>query len=340
MKIKIQTVIVHCLLLFMLVLGGIVSLAPENVYAAQGLTPAGPIGGTDMNQALTPPSGLYGGLVYGYVHYNDWYFDDSKGHPIDDGTHFGALGLMYVYDTKLFGGSVLSSMSIGYQTLTFGYNETALNPTGTYYDAEGLMDMYTDIFFWTRFFPGKAFTSQPKGSFIPYGLGIGGGLGMTWPTGAFDEDDPFNVGSNHYTFSPSIAATWTTPSLIGKALGDATQFSARVFYNHYTENEDLEFTNGALLSVDYAITQLSGAWQYGIQGNAFKQVSGDDLGAKAIAMGRTKNRTESINLGPIVQYNFLVKNKPYFAKAKIGSNVHCRNGADTILAVLVLGGTF
>ena len=307
---------------------------PGNALASQGISPSGPIGGTDLNQALNPPHGVYGGLILGYVDFLDWYFDDDTGHEIGDGQSYAALSLSYVYGAKIFGGTVSSSIMAGYEDLTFGFKEQ-----NRYYDDSGAMDIYTDIFFWSRFFPSRAFLSQPETSAIPYGLGVGGGLGVTWPTGAYDEDSNYNVGSNFYTLSPSIALTWTVPSLFGKALGDATQFSTRVFYNYYTENEDADFRNGAILSMDYSVTQIAGPFQYGIAGLIYRQVADDDFTGPKSA-GRTENKAKSMAIGPVAQYSFTAQGRPWTAKLKTGKVFYARNAATTYSAVLTLGTSF
>ena len=302
------------------------ALFPTYGGCMQGLSPPGPVGATDVNQAISAPPGLYGGIVYGYLNYKDWYFEDDST-PIDDGTHFAGIGLAYSYDFKVFGGSVMSTISGGFQTVKFRYNDSSLNPSGEFSEYDGLMDVYTDLFFWTRFFPSKEFASQPKGSFIPYGLGIGTGLGVTWPVGTNDENEALNVGANIYTISPSVAMTWTIPSLLGKTLGDATQFSARVFYNYFTEDKDRHMQNGTLLSVDSAITQIKGPWQYGIALYVYKQLTDDELTYPRNDF-RTATKTENVFGGPMVQYTFMAGGRMFVAKVRGSIGIHARNGAD------------
>ena len=57
----------------------------NSALAVEGNAAAGPIGGTDIRQALLPPPGVYGGLVG--VHATAQQFNDGSGHlfaPLND----------------------------------------------------------------------------------------------------------------------------------------------------------------------------------------------------------------------------------------------------------------
>ena len=292
-----------------LVLFGAVACFPLNAMALQGRAPSGPIGGTDINQALVGPTGLYGGLVYGYMDFTDWVDGDGNKTHVGGGAQISAIAFAYVWDTTLFGGSIVSSFSMGYQDQQDWY----VGDPAASDDFSGLIDVYSDIFFWGRLFPSEHFATQPRGSHIPYGLGVGGGLGITFPTGSYDDNATNSVGSNTYTIAPSVALTYTMPSLVGKFLGDATQFSVRIFYNEYTDEKNKNYRNGDIVNIDYAASQIKGDWQYGLAGSYYKQVKDD-----AFLNGTTgvSNRTMMWSLGPVVNYNFAIKEHLFSAKVK------------------------
>lgn len=304
---------------------------PGNSFALQGIAPSGPIGGTDINQALIPPPGLYGAVVAGVLDFNGWVLDDGTEIDAGNSATIIAIGLAYVWDFKLFGGSVLTSISTGYQDQEWTIGGSEVDPFS------GYIDIYSDIFYWGRFFPSNAFLKQPKGSMVPYGLAVAGGLGITFPTGTYDSDEPNSVGSNVYTISPSVSLTYTAPSLLGKTLGDATQFSFRTFYNTYTDQEDRNYRNGDIVNTDYSITQIKNNWQYGIDGTYYVQVTDDKFinGNSGVS-----NRTEMFSVGGVLGYNFAIHKQPFFTKFKANFFVDGKNTADSNIAFLTIGTKF
>src|SRR3546814_13500022 len=69
--------------------------------------------------AFLPPPGLYGGLVGAYIPYGD--LRTSAGRYAGSGDmSIGGVGLVYVYDAKLWGGSLASSISAGYAKDCYG----------------------------------------------------------------------------------------------------------------------------------------------------------------------------------------------------------------------------
>jgi len=321
---------IKCFLAVSAFLGTVIN-HPGNSFALQGIAPSGPIGGTDINQALLPPPGLYIGLVGGYMDFTGWI--DNDGNKIDAGDHatISAVGMAYVWDFQVFGGSILSSISSGYQDQKWSIGGSEEDH---FY---GMIDIYSDIFYWGRFFPSEAFTSQPEGGRVPFGLAIGGGLGMTFPTGTYDDGVANNIGSNVYTISPSISFTYTTPSLLGKTLGDGTQFSTRIFYNEYTDQDDKNYRNGDIINIDYAVTQIKENWQYGITGAYYFQVQDDEFldGTTGV-----ENRTRMFSVGPVVAYNFMIGERAFFAKFKNCYYVDGQNVAKSTIAFLSIGTKF
>lgn len=274
--------------------------------ATEGIAPAGPIGGTDLNQALLPPPGFYPGVVGGGIDLGDYRL--GSGEDVDGSGHvgFGAVGALAVYPTTLFGGQLASSIGAGYQRACYRVGPAPESCS------EGAMDVYTDLLLWSKFTPSAAFTNQPTGAApIPYGTAFMAGLGVTWPTGEYDATSGVNVGSNFYTISPTVALTYTAPSFFGAAPGRATQLSARLFYNYYTENKDTNYDTGDTVSVDFSASEIAGPWQFGVTGIGWVQISDDAVNGVSNGV-----RASALNLGPIAQYNFGLGGNPAFIKAK------------------------
>jgi len=146
-----------------------------------------------------------------------------------------------------------------------------------------------------------------------------------------------NVGSNVYTIAPSIALTYTLPSLLGKTLGDGTQFSVRVFYNEYTDQEDKDYRNGDIVNTDYSISQIKYNWQYGLAGSYYVQVQDDEF---INGNEGESNRTEMFSVGPVLGYNFTIKDQPFFAKFKSCFYIDGKNVAKSTIAFLSVGTQF
>lgn len=287
-------------------------------------------GGTDLNQALLPPPGFYPGLVGGALDLGN--FRIGAGDKLDGSGRvgFGAVGALVVWDAQLFGGQIASSIGFGKQKVCYGFA-----PAGESC-SEGWMDTYTDLLMWSRFSPSNAFEEQPQGGkIIPYGTAVLLGLGVTWPTGEYDRNAPINVGSNFYTISPSIAVTHTSPSIFTAAPGRATQVSARLFYNNYTENKATGYNTGNTASVDFSVSEIIGAWTVGLTGTGWVQLADDRVNGVSNGV-----RGSSFNIGPIFQYEFMAGDRPTVAKMKILHTVAGEYNTNATGVTLSLGTKF
>ena len=100
MKISIHRVAVFAL---------VAALQISAVFAAEGPTFGGPVGGTDIRNAYLPSAtGFYVGFVTGYGHSSQLY--GGGGHPennvnVSTNNNNIAGGILYVYPFKLLGGT-------------------------------------------------------------------------------------------------------------------------------------------------------------------------------------------------------------------------------------------
>ena len=269
------------------------------VRAIEGSAAAGPIGGTDIRQALLPPPGLYGGAVF--VGSQIYDFVDGSGAIIPalatarvSGMTGGAF-LAYVPDLKVFGGS-LAFLGVGSYGQKCGH---LFAGTGTLCRT-GFDDPYFEVD-WGRQF-GHLRQSKYPGAFpIFEGLAVTLGLGLVVPVGRYDLADAQNFAANHsnniWDIAPTVAVTYTTPPL----LAEGTEFSAKVYWNNYSIDPATRYLTGKLIDVDFAVTEHIGRVQVGLTGFYVKQIEDDKLNGVPIAPdGR---RTQLLYLGGIVAYD-------------------------------------
>jgi hypothetical protein len=282
-------------------------LAPA--MSAEGITPSGPIGGTDIRQALLPAPGNYGALIGAEFNLPSYVHGDTL-LPAEGQVWVGGAGFMHVYSDNFFGGTIASTLFSGGQSVCFGIQN--IKPKTC---SAGPMDVYSDIFVWNKFLPSADFATQPKtpGPPIPYGTTIMFGLGMNFPTGTYNPAVSPNVGSNFYTFSPNIAITHDMKSIIGPWFGEATELSARMFFNAYTENTSTHYSTGPILSMDFSVTERKGPFQYGLAGTSYLQLASDSVYGHSLPGG---NRAQNLALGPVVALDFLLGGHPFNLMAK------------------------
>jgi hypothetical protein len=268
-------------------------------FAIEGNTAAGPIGGTDIRSALLPPPGLYAGAV-GLI---------SPAHEIRDGTGKPVAGLdavdliarmagpffVYVPDVKLFDGSIglIGVFPVGQQC---GQLISAVPSRCT----SGFGDPYFELA-WSRSF-GQPRRSRDPGAFpIMEGLTVGLGLGVVLPVGHYDRQTQIangvTIGNNTWDVAPSIAVTYTTPPLFA----EGTEFSAKFYWNNYWTNSVTQYKAGALLDVDFAVSERIGRFQVGAAGFYAFQVADDrQFGVVVPSDGR---RIALLNAGGVINYD-------------------------------------
>lgn len=298
---------VSCLAaLFILDAGG-------TAWSAEAVLPAGQIGGSDIRSAALPPTGLYGGLfILGGDLPGLFGPEGSVAHA--DGSHLivGA-GVRYVYPWEIFGGRIASGLTLSYQQTCFG-DYVRGGVTADVTCANGLRDAYTDLLLWSRFFPSAEYFEQPdKPGKMPYGLSIMLGFGMNLPIGSYVKGRAVNTSANFWNFAPQAGFTYTTKSLLGDYFGQATEFSAKVYLNNFTENPSTNYQTGTMVSWDAAITQRQNQWQYGIAFYSFHQIEDDQLNGVPVDFpgGVHGRKAWEITGGPIVAYDTMIDNHPW-----------------------------
>jgi hypothetical protein len=290
-------------------------------HAVEGSTAAGPIGGTDVRVALLPPPGVYGGIaVLGAKAFD---FVDGRGEKIpgfgeaDLSAKIIAPLLVYIPDFQVLGGS-----------LAIVGTAPAGEKCGHIFSGTGRVcrfgagDPYVEVS-WARAF-GTLRASKDPGAFpIFEGLAVAAGFGVVLPFGQYNAFEANNyaasVGNNIYDFAPSFAFTYTTAPI----LFEGTEVSAKLYWNNYLKNPVTQYATGALLDVDFAVTEHIGRFQVGVAGYYVTQIADDrQSGARIAPDGR---RAEIMELGGVVAYDM----PEYGASVKI-KGLHTVITANTV----------
>lgn len=264
-------------------------LSAGSSVAAEGVDFGGPVGGSDIGSAYLPEaSGFYGGVVAGYAQGSKFYGDDARENKdIDISNKSGvtAVGLLYVYPFKLFGGTLGSTAQLSYAS-----GKIDLNGTSERYKGTG--DIYSDLLIWSKYL-GDA---DVKSGALPTGLTVSAAYSMLFGVGTYDKDKIVSTGRNVTYMIPNAAVSYLTGP---NWLGDGTEFSARVFLDIATENKATNYKNGPVADIDFAVSERMGKWQVGVAGYYAKQLSDDERDGDKIPGG---NRFGSAGIGPVVSY--------------------------------------
>ena len=273
--------------------------ASTSVFATEGPTAAGPIGGTDIRSAVLPPPGLYGGVIL--LRTTAFDFVDGQGETIPalreaHLTKYLAGPFLYaVPDTKVLGGSIGLGLIVplGNQCghLFINEQDDCTNGVG---------DPYVEID-WSRSF-GKLRPSKFPGAYpILQGLTVLVGFGVVFPGVTYDASDPLqqalSISNNIWDFAPTAGFTYTTRPI----LAEGTEISVRFFWNNYIENRDTHYRTGDLLDLEFAVSERIGRFQVGVTGFYAFQVEDDELfGLPVPPDGR---RTKAFAVGPILNFD-------------------------------------
>lgn len=118
-------------------------------------------------------------------------------------------------------------------------------------------------------------------------------LGITAPTGEWEEGSLAFIGLNYWTFSPMVGFTYLVPE-------HGLDFSAKFGIDINTENPDTDYYSGAVAHLDVSITKsLSENFAIGAFAGFLHQIEDD---GSAFADTHDGFRGKSIGIGPLVSY--------------------------------------
>jgi len=272
--------------------------AAPTALAVEGTTAAGPVGGSDVRVALLPPPGLYGGAVF--FAGDAPRLVDGKGHDIPGlSPHFtvkaAAPFVLYVPNVQVLGGSIGV-----FGVLPYGAECGHFLASQPWACAWGAADPYVEIG-WFRYF-GTPRPSRVPGSFpILEGLAVSAGIGAVFPVGQYKvqqvTQQGIGMGNNIFDVAPSLAITYTTPPF----LAEATELSAKLYWNKYRINPATQYQTADFVTVDFALTERYGRSQLGVTGTYGFQFANDkQFGITVPPDGR---RSEVLLLGGIFVYD-------------------------------------
>jgi hypothetical protein len=266
--------------------------------AVEGTTAAGPVGGSDVRVALLPPPGLYGGVAFFGA--NAPRFVDGNGHDIPGlSPHFTLKAaspfFLYVPDMKVFGGSIGV-----FGVLPYGASCGRFRATQPWACAWGAGDPYVEIGWW-RYFGTPRPSRFPDAFPILEGLAVSVGIGAVFPVGQYNvaqaTQQGIRVGNNIFDIAPSVAITYTTPPIFA----EATELSAKLYWNTYRINSATQYQTADLVTVDFAVTERYGRFQMGVTGTYAFQFAGDKQ--FGVTVPPDGHRSEVLLLGGIFVYD-------------------------------------
>ncbi len=286
MKLILSTVAGSCV-----VLGALTA----DALAAEGSIFGGPVGGTDIRNAYLPSDpGFYGSLVGAFASSTSIKGDNGVTSNATERSTVAAAagGLSYVYPFKILGATAASFGQLNYQKGDFalGGKVQAIGAMGDpYVEFLGLS--------WNlgRVFGGNGNTEEKK---LPYGLTLKASYSMLFPVGYYSSSALTTPGHNDFFFIPNFAATY----LFGpNALGDGLEVSAHAFFDIAAKNPTTNYKTGTVADLDFAVSERTGVWQYGLAGYYARQIENDYVNGSLVLP--TGKRLEAFDLGPVLAYD-------------------------------------
>ena len=121
-------------------------------------------------------------------------------------------------------------------------------------------------------------------------LFVNAALVLQAPTGSYDRNRLVNAGTNHWTFSPTVAFSYLGATGI--------EVSSNIALNIHRRNSATDYTSGADYQHEFAIGQHIGAWTVGVGGYFAQQVEDDKQGGRRV----DNNRSRVLAAGPAVHF--------------------------------------
>ncbi|ABB06192.1 phenol degradation protein [Burkholderia lata] len=279
-------------------------LISSEAFSAQGVAYGGPVGGTDIQNAVLPDkAGFYGGLVVGYVKSYSLMGNGGQNSIADFSTSSGLseFALLYIYPFKLFGGTLGTMVADG-----GGIGRVKLNDR--YESWRGFNDVYSDILMW----------STHVGDNPVRGLTVKLAYSMMLAAGTYDSRRIVSTGQNTFYYIPNFALTYLTGP---NRLGDGLELDGHVFFDIAGRNPTTNYNNGLVIDIDAAISEIIGRWQIGVAGYYARQVTEDRQNGQIVP----GDRFGIAVAGPVIAYSIPEWGASVKLKAQFG--IWARNTA-------------
>ena len=113
------------------------------------------------------------------------------------------------------------------------------------------------------------------------------------PTGEYDPARLANPGRGYFAWAPVYWFTWFP--------ADGFEISGNATYVFNSKNPDTQYTSGKEAGLDYGIGyDATPAWQVGVSGYLYKQVTNDKQNGQVVGDGR---RGQVVAIGPFIRYH-------------------------------------
>jgi hypothetical protein len=261
-----------------------VLITPLQGFATEGGGSSKALGVDTVLAGVMPPPGLRLTTFLGYYQADKTL--DGSGNPRPNISNFdldaGALTLrfQYVWPEELWGANIETRIGLS-----------------AYVDAQVSFDLQTPV--GLRHRQGSA-NGLGDMLFAPALLGWHGGrfhqiagLEFFLPTGSYDATQLANTSRGYYSGGPAYFFTWFPT--------DETEVSVSSIYLYNWKNPDTQYQSGQEVNIDYGLGYaVTPAWQGGVSGYYYQQVTDDKLNGVAVPGG---NRGRAVAIGPFVRYH-------------------------------------
>jgi hypothetical protein len=256
-------------------------------YATEGRS-IYPMGVENYMAGALPPPGLYG-MVYGNYYKADR-LNDGSGNaiPVPDFKITATAitpRVAWVSGKKVLGGDLVFHAILPIVNLKA---KATLPGLGTVdYNKTGVADMTTGV---------------GVGYHHSHNLHSVIAINAMWPTGKYDKNSPFNIGTNHTAVEPVYLVSYIDPA--------GPNADARIGYIINQNNKDTNYKSGQELHVDYAAGWGFGnGWTAGVGGYYLQQTTSDS----GSGVTNSDNKTRAFAIGPSIKYD---SGKGWFLTAK------------------------
>jgi hypothetical protein len=249
-------------------------------HAVENGSPITPFGVLEFAAGQLPPPSEVGTVGVRFASYRAHQLRDDRGDrsPVGAEVAVDSAGVAFIKMTDI----ALGSAKFGWGAV-FPYLRTSLDleiptpigplPLSGSNNAQGDLQLMPLILQWTPS-PGVYTNFQ---------------LVAQLPTGSYEKTRLINAGTNHWTLSPTVAATWIMPSGLELSTNAQLNFNGR--------NKDTDYRSGTEYQQEFAVGQHIGPWTVGLGGYFYQQLSDDE--APGLAGG---NRSRVRAIGPVVNF--------------------------------------
>lgn len=200
------------------------------------------------------------------------------------------LTLAYAPQTKILGGQPSLSLSGGY-----GGNrvqaDLSVSSQGIELDRSDTVSGFTDL--------------SPSAS-LAWNRGVHNGLVYLTgniPVGSYNSQRLANIGIGFWAIDAGGGYTYFNQQT-------GWEFSAVVGFTYNFENSSTDYQNGIDSHLDWSVSKfLSAAWEVGIAGYVYYQLTGDSGSGDTVGLFKSK----VAGVGPQVGYTFKVAGQPWYA---------------------------